>query len=341
MLSYLIEIEDENHTSTCIAETGRALGLAPSGITWEDKFSSVFIESSNNELKIVKNAESRSEIHPILERNGRTLELRDDKAIPLLPKDSVLLGKQRFQIRNVFYTLSDKVSRVVKDLHGSSASRMIATAAILLAFCSGCKNTSEIDVEPMAGDVDVSSPLEECMAPQPTREEMEKCCQALENETDKQFCLEHLSHVFLSDEKAGENPADTDGSQPQIEKVSEPQPVPADEPTGKMAVDENPADTEESQPQIQKVPDPKPVPANKPTGAIVEIPAAANESQPQIEKVPEPKPVPADRPMGKVAVKPTAPDEAQPQIKKVPDPTPVPDLPPMGMPVPPKPENRI
>ncbi len=267
MLSYLIEIEDENHTSTCIAETGRALGLAPSGITWEDKFSSVFIESANNELKIVKNAESHSEIHPILERNGRTLELWDDKAIPLLPKDSVLLGKQRFQIRNVFYTLSDKVSRVVKDLHGSSASRMIATAAILLAFCSGCKNTTEIDVEPMAGDVDVSSPLEECMAHQPTREEMEKCCQALENETDKQFCLEHLSHVFLSDEKAGENPADTDGSQPQIEKVPEPKPVPADRPMGKVAV--KPTAPDEAQPQIKKVPDPTPVPDLPPMGMPV------------------------------------------------------------------------
>ena len=192
MKQCIIQLSQNNgEVVNCLAdESGnRGLGLNESGITWNEENSPVRLEIAHDEVQITR---IDSDVEAVLERNGRTLNLKKDKSVRVLSNDEIRIGASRFSVHRIFKGTSEKIKSALKSLRGAGTAAMIVMAASLMLPVLGC----ESDETPDGGrvpEVEAGSPMAEpCL--DKTGQELKSCCEALDNESRRAVCCERLAN---------------------------------------------------------------------------------------------------------------------------------------------------
>ncbi len=191
MKQCIIQLSQNNgDVVSCLADEcgNQGLGLNESGITWNEENSPVRLEIAHDEVQITR---IDSDVEAVLERNGRTLNLKKDKSVRVLSNDEIKIGASRFSVRRIFKGTSEKVKSALKSLRGAGTAAMLVMAASLMLPICGCdsddKDNTEVVPEVLEGSI-ADVPCYE-----KTGQDLKACCEKIDNESRRAECCDRLA----------------------------------------------------------------------------------------------------------------------------------------------------
>ena len=191
MKQCIIQLSQNNgDVVNCLADEcgNQGLGLNESGITWNEQNSPVRLEIAHDEVQITR---IDSDVEAVLERNGRTLNLKKDKSVRILSNDEIKIGASRFSVRRIFKGTSEKVKSALKSLRGAGTAAMLVMAASLMLPICGC-DSDDSTPERVVPEVEAGSPVYIAPCDGKSGKDLKTCCEALEDKYERSSCCERL-----------------------------------------------------------------------------------------------------------------------------------------------------